>query len=218
MASQPVLVIFLGLTEPETSSGLEDPLRGGRHSEHSPLEQSYAWLPPRKPLYTPYDKEGDGPTPARKVGGTRVKGTRGNLQRMRLTARYRAILAKCFMDFTTYADIHHGVSVSQLRKPVKANKIMVRYLQWMFGQGRKPSEGTNSVLALQHHIPHLKSRLRKSWESVQAWKQAMPGKLRRPIPPLLIRGLFLFSLRRGLGLSSSTQRPNLFRVLRVSDI
>jgi hypothetical protein len=40
----------------------------------------------------------------------------------------------------------------------------------------------------------MKGRLKAVWELVDSWKQEEPSKLRKPIPPALIRGYFLFGL------------------------
>lgn len=79
-----------------------------------------------------------------------------------------------------------------------ANEVLAQFVQEMH-DGKVPCWLVrHSVLAVQTYYHHLRMRIPRPWDALRGWKKELTLRSRRPIPELLLEGIFAEGLKYGL--------------------
>ena len=130
-----------------------------------------------------------------------------NLQSSRITKEYREVLGTALRAFGLWLSIRSLPKIGDLAgRPQELQKHLVDYLQHMFDNGSSLSAGRHTVLGLQTYYRHLRGQLLLGWDSIRSWEQLHPGSMRIPMPHLIVKALFSYSIAIGFRLQGDEGR------------
>ena len=122
-----------------------------------------------------------------------------NLRRTRVSAVYRDRLVSALLALCLWCvEPHCPDSLDMFDNPKLLDKILEKYIQFLYNSGRRIAEATHAVLAVQHANFNLKGQLKPAWGDIRSWKMGARFRLRVPMPKIIYLALFCWALLQGM--------------------
>jgi hypothetical protein len=113
------------------------------------------------------------------------------LQSRRVNARYAAHLEACLSAFVSWSVLHNLPHPFKLaRSPRHIAEQLIKYVEYLYREGRAFSVAKLTVLSLQNKYRHLKGNLQAAWDLLVTWQLELPLQMRTPMPEDILWGLF----------------------------
>ena len=121
-----------------------------------------------------------------------------SLERSRTSATYRKRLEQALAVLLIWVASSTFATASWLEDPLLANQVVCEWVQHIYSTGGKISLARHGILAVQTARRELKGKLGRPWDALKSWQLKLPLKSRVPMPEILLRAFFVFSLAEAL--------------------
>lgn len=107
-----------------------------------------------------------------------------------------------------------GLSLEHLVQNFKTlNTVLATYIDTLHTLKVHIRHARFGILGLQHFFPDTKGKLTRAWNGIKSWEQTLDKQCRLPMPLLVMQGMALLALSRGLSLPSEAHLMIVFSVL-----
>ena len=124
--------------------------------------------------------------------------TEVDLERSRTSRRYRQHLEHALGALLCWVSLSVHAATDWLASPLLANQVLCNFVQHVFDTGGKIGLARHSILAVQTCRRELRGKLGRCWDAIKSWQLKLPLKSRVPMPELIVRAFFSFSLAEAL--------------------
>ena len=127
-----------------------------------------------------------------------MAGGKVNLQRTRVSKKYRKVLRAGYVDLCEWALFNDRPHPAALSEDARAmSELLIDFIQDAFERNKPLSHGRRAILAVQYEFRHLVKSLRGPWDSISHWQERQPVQLRVPCTRLIAYAVFCSALLRG---------------------
>ena len=139
------------------------------------------------------------------LGTVRARGTPGIeevcLERTRTSKTYRGHLQHGLAVLLHWVSLSAFAAMDWLGDPLLAHQVLCEFVDHVFRTGGKIGLGRHAILSVQTARRELRGKLGRAWDTIKSWQLKLPLNSRVPMPEVLVRAFFSYSLAEALSCS-----------------
>ena len=116
------------------------------------------------------------------------------MEKVRTSRTYRQRLEQALADLLCWVAVSVFATTAWLDDPLLTNQVLCEWIEHLYDSGGKISLARHGILSIQTSRRELKGKLGRAWDALKSWQLKQPLKSRVPMPEILMRAFFIFSL------------------------